>query len=155
MLLNLAMGTIIDPATYPTTLAVRISTDNRPEFGVRSGKHDGFRDEGEMGQPMPRLIVPPDREGYGLSDLGYYDFIIDRPERCCPEHQVRRYHYVVIAHGSGVYYEYPEVYVLTLQELSDGWSCSLGRPYQSASGFQLILPDYEPGWFARTGAKAL
>lgn len=154
MLLDLMLGTSLNPGAYPTTLAVRISTDNRPECGVRTGKNDGFRNKDEMDRPVPRVRVPPDREEYGLSDCGYYDFILDRPEKCCPEQQVRRYHYVVTGHGNGVYYDYPEVYIVTLEEQHDNWSCCLGRPYQTG-GIRIVLPDYEPGWFARTGAKAL
>ena len=151
MLLNLTGFVHLDPMVYPTTLAIRIETDDSPDCGVRSGRHDGFDVPGEMGQVMPRLLLPDD-ETEGL--CGFYDYVIDRPAKRCPKEQIRRYHYVVTGKGQGVYYEFPDVYIVTLNERHDRWSCTVGRP-RASGGFELELPDYEPGWFARTGKKPL
>jgi len=154
MLLNLSLGLIIDPSAYPSTLAVRLETDNRSDCGVRSGRHEGFKDEAEMDQPMPRVVVPDDKQGYGLSDIGIFDYIIDRPAKLARAQQALRYSYVVTGHNNGVYYDCPDVHVLVLIETQDDWHVAFGRP-RDTQGFRLILPDYEPGWFARTGTKAL
>ena len=64
-----------------------------------------------------------------------------------------QYHYVALGWDGGVYVQHPSVWTLTLVERTDGWDVSVGRP--GMNGFTLILPDYEPGWIQRTGARAL
>jgi hypothetical protein len=147
MLLDLSLRTIIDPTEYPSTLAVRLSTDNRPECGVFSGENRYFSPDEEC-RPMPRFT--PDLGG---GELGFYDYVIDRPVARATENQTLQYHYVAMGWDSGPYAQYPLVWLLVLQELSDGWDISVSRP--ESKGFTLILPDYQPGWIQRTGTKAL
>jgi len=152
MLLDFSLRFVINPAAYPGTLAIRLNTDDRPGCGVRSGRHDGFtREEGD--QPLPRFRLPlePGEEDYGA--MGMYDFVIDRPEGRAGTDQSLRYHYVATGWDNAVYSGYPDVWLLTLCELPTGWHVAVGRP--GTNGFDLILPDYEPGWIQRTGAQAL
>ena len=146
MLIDLLTRPTIDPTIHPGTLVVRIQTDNRPECGVFAGRHAGFTPD-EEGKAMPRIGVG------AYCDLGIFDFVVDRPGRNAREHQILRYNYLVIGWDNAVYVQHQDIWHLTLQELSDGWSVSLNQP--NSGGFTLILSDYEPGWMARTGTKAL
>ena len=102
---------------------------------------------------MPRFRIPPEpgEEDYG--DFGMYDFLIDRPEGRAGTDKSLRYHYVATGWSNAVYSGYHDVWLLTLCELPTGWHVAVGRP--GTNGFDLILPDYEPGWIQRTGAQAL
>ena len=147
MLIDLITRPTIDPTIHPGTLVVRLQTDNRPECGVFAGRHADLTRE-EEGKPVPRILVG------AYQDLGIFDFVVDRPEkRIAHENQILRYHYLVIGWDQSVFVEHQEIWHLTLQELSDGWSLSINQP--NSGGFNLILPDYEPGWMTRTGTKAL
>lgn len=154
MLLDLTQPCVINPSEYVGTLAIRLQTDNRPECGVFSGQHEGF-EPAEENQRMPHFTLmdgAPMGASLNFDDLGMYDFILDRPVARAEEHQMLRYSYVVRGWDSAVYVQYQDIWLVTLQELSDGWSVALGRPGQN--GFRIILPDYEPGFIARTGARA-
>jgi hypothetical protein len=148
MLLDLGLRFVINPSEYVGTLTIRLETDDRPGCGVRSGRHHGFTQE-EGDQPMPRFRIPPEpgEEDYG--DFGMYDFLIDRPEGRAGTDKSLRYHYVATGWSNAVYSGYHDVWLLTLCELPTGWHVAVGRP--GTNGFDLILPDYEPGWLDRSG----
>ena len=155
MLITYDISLVIRPADYCGTLAVRLQTDDEPGFGVLSGRNGGFGmdHEDEQNVWMPRFPPPPE-EGEEQADqdtiraAGMYDYVIDRPGRRTRPHQVLAYSYVVTGKGNGVYYDFPDVHVLTLIERQDSWHIHFGRPH--GQGFTLMLPDYEPGWLHRT-----
>lgn len=155
MLLDLGLRFVINPTLYVGTLAIRLETDNRPECGVWSGRHAGFTEE-EGNQRMPRFHLvdeSPMTATVDYDSLGFYDFVIDRLEPRARENQLLQYHYVALGWDGGVYVQHPAVWTLTLTERTDGWDVSIGRP--GWTGLTLILPDYQPGWIQRTGARAL
>ena len=153
------MGLVVNPSLYVGTLGIRMQTGDHPQCGVRSGRHNGFRAEWEMNQPMPRFQIPaePADVANGVPSwegLGFYDYVIDRPETRAGEHMRLEYNYVVTAWHDVVYSEgYPDVWTLALHETTEGWDAHFGRI--GTYGLTLILPDYEPGWIQRTNAQAL
>lgn len=138
MLIDLGLRLVVSPSEYVGTLAIRLQTDDLPGYGLRSGQHAGFR-PGEGNQDVPGIPVgPPD-------DVlpGVWDYVIDLPRRV-QENQVLTYHYVAQGRGSGVYVQYPDVWLLQVTESSSaGWDVAVHRP--GHYGFTLILPDYRPG----------
>jgi hypothetical protein len=160
MLLDLSLRFVINPSLYEGTLAIRLETDNRPECGVFAGEHAAFPAE-ENHRAMPRFhqVLEPNQEAEGqsspidLAELGFYDFVVDRPESRAQLNQVLRYHYVVVGWTNGVYIQHQSVWTLTLCEFFSGWHVSISRP--GWMGLDLVLPDYQPGWIQRTGAQAL
>lgn len=129
MFVNTALSIVIDPALYPGRLVVCTRTEGRPECGVFSGNHDGFRDPEEMGKRQPTIHED------SWSDYGLEVFEIIR-ENEATENQVLRYHYAVIQWENGVYAKYPVGRELVLvNSYKDPWSISF-------AGVVLVLPDY-------------
>lgn len=148
MLLDLGLRLVVNPSEYVGTLAIRLTTDDLPGYGLRSGQHAGFQ-PGEGNQDVPRRPVP----GLDHEEVypGVWDYVIDLPRRV-QENQVLSYHYVAQGQGSGVYVQYPDIWLLQVTEASgSGWDVSIHRP--GHFGFTLILPDYEPGYLGRVAAS--
>jgi len=131
----------LNPLEYPTTLAVRLETGERPACGVFAGRNMDFapHEEGEL------VALVGDAEGCRT-------FLLDRPERGHHRGCSRYWYYVAIGWRSDVYIEHPYVYAMTLQEHDGGpdnyfWAVRVSTG--ESSRFTLILPDYEPGALAR------
>jgi hypothetical protein len=138
MLVDLSGPITINPFEYPTTLAVRLDTDNRSQCGVFAGKHTDFSDH-EEGKLLP--VIDDD-------DSGRKTFVLDRPERETREQIYRRWDYVAIGWINEIHIEFPDAYRLTLAEHDNGpenhfWAITV------TTRFTLLLSDYEPGALAR------
>jgi hypothetical protein len=129
---------IIDPGRFPTTLAIQLGTiEERPFYGVFSGRHDGFEPHEEE-----KLLPVVEKDEF----LTIY--VVDRPDIKAPRNQCRRYHYVAIIWELGVYVDGPDSCLFTLEEHhrdngSHCWSVSFKH-------IRLVLQDYEPGYLTRT-----
>lgn len=128
----------IDPAAYPTTLAIAVTVregqEHEQKYGLFAGQHADMDLAEEEGCRCPVV-----------EDLGYSQlvFVLDRPESRLRPSCVERYHYVVLGWKEGVYVQMPVAWALTLSESSrEGWKVYV-------NGVTVCLPDYEPGWGAR------
>jgi hypothetical protein len=145
MLIDLCLPLTLNPYEYPTTLAIRLETDNRPECGVFAGRHTDFS-RNEEGKTVPLI----DDDGTGRKT-----FILDRDGDRGSGRLCRTWHYAAVGWTDGIYVDHPYVYTLTLREYAgndaDGlekyfWAVSVSRTNPL---FQLLLPDYEPDAVAR------
>ena len=144
MLIDLCLPLTINPLEYPTTIAIRVETDDRPDCGVFAGRHTDFARD-EEGKKVP--LVDAD-------ESGRQTFLLDREPG--PEGSLcRRWHYSAIGWQDAIYVDQFCTYTLTLQEYAssdvDGretlhWAVSVASSHPL---FHLLLPDYEPGALAR------
>lgn len=141
MLIDFTTRITIDPMLYTTTLAIRLCTDNRPDCGVFSGRYGGFSSE-EFGLCQPRFSVFEDES------LGFFDFVINRPAHQARQHERVVYSYIAVGWTNEIYVNYPETWTINLYEMIDTWFVSVNETRRD--GFNLILPDYVPGWFKQT-----
>jgi hypothetical protein len=145
MLIDLIQRLTINPSQYPTTLVVRLDTNNRPECGVFAGSMCGF-DPAEEGLLVPQILTEDD-------EVGFHDYIIDRPRGNVQEHQSLRYYYAVVGWSNSVYVQMPVAWELTFieeyGEKGTQWSAAFAPV--TGLGLTLVLPDYTPGYRARNG----
>lgn len=108
----------LNPYFAPWRLLISVETDNRPECGVFSGRHAGFRDVALMNkrQPLVEDDLDESLQGEGFETFEIKD--LPRPSG----NQVWQYHFVIISWKTAVYVEYPEAkeLIVTLEE-AGGW----------------------------------
>lgn len=117
-MLVLDYNAVLNPYFAPWRLLISVETDGRPECGVFSGRHAGFRDAELMDKRQPLVEEDFDES---LQGEGFETFEIRGLQRP-PENQIWQYHFVIISWKTAVYVEYPEAKELTVTlESEGGW----------------------------------
>ncbi len=167
MLIDLSVPgrAVINPAGYPTTIAIYLDSgftdEHHPEVGLFCSEATN-----PSGIRQPEIVPEADRGRHPLEptfqDTGMHLYLLDRPERLVGMNHVHHHHYLATTWKNSAYVTHPvttEIVLietgpshvedddlrrhLNIPDLAGMWSLSFDN-------ICLMLPDYEPGYLTRT-----